>query len=622
MLSNGITIRPIFNIGHTHAAEQVIRLTRARLTILCQQGFTPLPCNAVSTSSELHLSPEFDVTSPTPLVVFVNPKAVVVRESFDYPPTAPIPANLNGTTLSLAAYREKGCPGFIKPEVIVPRSARKEIFSLEHGSDLEWVLQLEPWEYTLQIAARQMMPCDVHSWEHTLRVVANAVRIAREICPQHIRLVKIAAYLHDVGRVNDTDEGVTHAIASKKLAIEYLNVFSSLTPAEKESILFAIVAHADGHNFGRLPVTSSYKEFSEGKLIEEISAALWDADRLDLARVRVVSHIFLSTNQARNMLKHFNRKWYPPTAKTSSNLCPLVEPGYSASKATATNPNFTALWKKLQALYARGRYLEFPLDHWEREAETYCRGEDELWSHEEDYDCYYFSGSASGSLIGLCAAQALVPTGQMLEMSKINPRIIPFSGELSYGISNQNGINKNNLSFTRQIQRAIEHYAYANFNIKGWNPGVGDNNRQRYAMELNKSSGDRNRDAFYDAILRPAIQIEEKRLRAWELLSPLEMAFVEYPFPVVFGVADTVPVRCEFKPVYAPGCQDEWNYEGHLSALNQRTNRLILYVPFEKMAIVSGYLRSKGIPSVVRSIEGLMAYEYYQRLGSFVRNAE
>ena len=134
-----------------------------------------------------------------------------------------------------------------------------------------------------QIAYEQLRckTLGIHSWDHTQRVVEFAKKAAKELCPEFIDDVVIAAYFHDVGRADD-HSGNMHALESEGIAEEVIPKY--WPDADLKSILFAIRHHPDlvGENGGD-PVVGNYKLPPGVK--PEIAMCLWDADRLDLPRV-------------------------------------------------------------------------------------------------------------------------------------------------------------------------------------------------------------------------------------------------------------------------------------------------------------------------------------------------
>lgn len=121
-----------------------------------------------------------------------------------------------------------------------------------------------------------------HSWDHTTRVVSCAKVLARTLCLQYLEDAVIAAFFHDIGRVDDS-KGPLHAIEGAKIVQRIVPEF--WPGSQIDSIVFAVRYHADriAPN-GKLPSIDNYKPLMNERIIPEIVVSVWDADRLDLAR--------------------------------------------------------------------------------------------------------------------------------------------------------------------------------------------------------------------------------------------------------------------------------------------------------------------------------------------------
>ena len=102
-----------------------------------------------------------------------------------------------------------------------------------------------------------------HGWEHINRVYQLALHIARQENADPF-IVGTAALLHDIGRLS-SDTTRHHSELSAALASEFLSAYS-ITPAQKDAILHAILAHS--YSYGVEPQTL------EARVVR-------DADRLD-----------------------------------------------------------------------------------------------------------------------------------------------------------------------------------------------------------------------------------------------------------------------------------------------------------------------------------------------------
>lgn len=104
-----------------------------------------------------------------------------------------------------------------------------------------------------------------HRTDHTVRVVANALTLARAYPEVDDEALEMAAWLHDVGRGLERAEGLSHAKLSARIAKPLL-IAEGFAPARVQLIVTAIADHR--FSSGRIPVSL------EGKLLQ-------DADRLD-----------------------------------------------------------------------------------------------------------------------------------------------------------------------------------------------------------------------------------------------------------------------------------------------------------------------------------------------------
>ncbi|EFK96153.1 protein containing Metal-dependent phosphohydrolase domain [sediment metagenome] len=189
---------------------------------------------------------------------------------------------------------------------MVPKANEKSIFTLMKSDPtikgIDHSTLKEIMEIAYPLYAKGL---GIHGAEHIDRVVYYALKIAtlEKYSPKEMLKVALAAFFHDVGRISGKGHGDRE---HSKRSVEKLKVllkddgFSGLiakwdlSKMDWKEILFAIENHSNGK-------TSKNK----------IAAALWDADRLDLFRLRrepgyegyIVKAEFLSTETARAMLK-------------------------------------------------------------------------------------------------------------------------------------------------------------------------------------------------------------------------------------------------------------------------------------------------------------------------------
>ena len=121
-----------------------------------------------------------------------------------------------------------------------------------------------------------------HDFDHVQRVVMYTELLARatgaDTC---IYDLVAAAGLHDVRRENDLIDPY-HGKESAEYIYE--NVYPKYPFLDVDSIMFAAKHHCDYKTEdGKIPILSNY--ILPVRLNERIPTVLWDADRLDLARI-------------------------------------------------------------------------------------------------------------------------------------------------------------------------------------------------------------------------------------------------------------------------------------------------------------------------------------------------
>ena len=153
-----------------------------------------------------------------------------------------------------------------------------------------------------------------HGWDHTERVASYAQIIARKSCPQYLEDVTIAAFFHDIGRIDDS-KGPIHAIEGAKIVQSVVPEF--WPNSQIESIIFAVRHHADRAAPNRkFPTTGNYEDLMGERIIPEIVASVWDADRLDLARF---------PHKIPINIEYLSTKWGKEFANSVEHLRPYKE---------------------------------------------------------------------------------------------------------------------------------------------------------------------------------------------------------------------------------------------------------------------------------------------------------
>lgn len=123
----------------------------------------------------------------------------------------------------------------------------------------------------------------VHGVSHLMSVAATAARIAHAT-GEDVMSATVGGFLHDCARQNDGN-GEGHARESAQMARSI--IVKHFGELDVNRICSAIADHAAG------------KTTADG-----LAAAIWDADRLDLARLGiVVDPAYLSTALARRLLR-------------------------------------------------------------------------------------------------------------------------------------------------------------------------------------------------------------------------------------------------------------------------------------------------------------------------------
>ncbi len=120
-----------------------------------------------------------------------------------------------------------------------------------------------------------------HRYDHTERVVVNALRLAQAYPDTDIELLETAAWLHDIGRGTERKKSESHADASARLAQKILTELA-FSAQQITHICAAIVDHR--FSLGRVPRNW------EGRLLQ-------DADRLDALGAIGIARTFAEGGQ-------------------------------------------------------------------------------------------------------------------------------------------------------------------------------------------------------------------------------------------------------------------------------------------------------------------------------------
>lgn len=129
-----------------------------------------------------------------------------------------------------------------------------------------------------------------HTFDHIMRVHALSLQIGEDL-PISIRVVRAAALLHDVGRPNESETGISHSILSGEVSKPLLQELG-YSQTEIEQIIDAIRTH----RFSEGLEPNSH----EGKILS-------DADKLDaMGAVGVYRSIAQSETKGKGMIGFLN----------------------------------------------------------------------------------------------------------------------------------------------------------------------------------------------------------------------------------------------------------------------------------------------------------------------------
>jgi len=107
-----------------------------------------------------------------------------------------------------------------------------------------------------------------HDWQHVERVLNTAVKIAKKE-KADIDIVKIAVYLHDIGRHDLKEKNYDHAIEGAKMARKILKKYP-ISEEQVENICHCIEAHRFRNE--NKPVTKEAKCVHDADKIDNIGA--------------------------------------------------------------------------------------------------------------------------------------------------------------------------------------------------------------------------------------------------------------------------------------------------------------------------------------------------------------
>ena len=140
---------------------------------------------------------------------------------------------------------------------------------------------------------------DIHGFPHVERVYNLCIQIGKEL-GANLFLLKIATYLHDIGRIhsNDKNNNKNHADLSAKMALELLESYGHILSKEKlDNISHMIRAHSFSNNVK--------PETLEAKILS-------DADKLDalgaIGLYRTMGFTIQRGGDLDNLIEHLENK--------------------------------------------------------------------------------------------------------------------------------------------------------------------------------------------------------------------------------------------------------------------------------------------------------------------------
>ena len=140
---------------------------------------------------------------------------------------------------------------------------------------------------------------DIHGFDHVERVFKLSIYIGEKV-NANLKILKVAALLHDVGRIQEkkNKQQRNHADISADLAKKFLvSIQYTLSQNEIENILHCIHAHSFSNNF--LPETLEAKILS-------------DADKLDalgaIGLYRTIGFTILRNGGLNDVIEHLENK--------------------------------------------------------------------------------------------------------------------------------------------------------------------------------------------------------------------------------------------------------------------------------------------------------------------------
>jgi uncharacterized protein len=141
-----------------------------------------------------------------------------------------------------------------------------------------------------------------HDWSHVQRVFQTAVNIAKKE-KANVELVKIAVYLHDIGRKSLKEGNYDHAVAGAKMAKGILRKYN-FTGRQIDDICHCIETHRFRNN--KKPETKEAK-------------CLFDADKLDVLGALGIARSYIYLGEVRDCVIYLKPKKRKSSSKKITN---------------------------------------------------------------------------------------------------------------------------------------------------------------------------------------------------------------------------------------------------------------------------------------------------------------
>jgi len=185
-----------------------------------------------------------------------------------------------------------------------------------------------------------------HDWQHVERVLKTAIEIARKE-KADVDLVKIAVYLHDIGRKDLKEKNYDHAIEGAKIARKILGKYN-LKPEQVENICHCIETHRFRNE--KIPKTKEAK-------------CLHDADKIDNLGAIGIARSYIYLGETRDCVIYMKPKIEKnPDKRRTNSVQEEYEIKYKHLPSKLTTKTGKAIAKN------RLKYMKSFLEKLEREA--------------------------------------------------------------------------------------------------------------------------------------------------------------------------------------------------------------------------------------------------------------